>query len=173
MIEFRFHGRGGQGVRKSAQITARAAFLQGFETQDFSIYGAERQGAPLTSFARIEKKCVPTRGYVFNPDVIVILDDSISREKTLAGKKASTKVFVNSQEKGGKKNFFYANATDIALQETGKSIANTAILGAVAKKIPEISFENLEKAVRIELAKYPAKVIEGNVKAAKKVFEMV
>ncbi|MDO8647261.1 MAG: 2-oxoacid:acceptor oxidoreductase family protein [Candidatus Diapherotrites archaeon] len=174
MIEMRIHGRGGQGVQKSAQILSRAAFLKGFETQDFSIYGAERQGAPLTSFVRLERLCVPTRGYVFEPDVIVILDDSIPREKTLAGKKESTKVFINTQDKVSGKEFYALDATGIALNETGKAIANTALLGALAKKLPEfITWENLEKAIKIELAKYAPEVIEKNVNAAKKCFEMV
>jgi len=173
MLEFRIHGRGGQGVQKSAQILSRAAFLKGFETQDFSIYGAERQGAPLTSFVRVEKLCVPTRGYVFEPDIIIILDDSIPREKTLAGKKESTKVFINTEEKVSGENFYCIDATGIALQETGRAIANTAMLGAIAKKVPEITWENLEKAIRIELAKYKEEVLQKNVNAARKCFEMI
>ena len=35
MYEIRVHGRGGQGVRMSAHILGRAAFLSGFQTQDF------------------------------------------------------------------------------------------------------------------------------------------
>ncbi|HIH21374.1 MAG: 2-oxoacid:acceptor oxidoreductase family protein [Candidatus Diapherotrites archaeon] len=174
MLEFRIHGRGGQGVQKSAQILGRAAFLQGFDTQDFSIYGAERQGAPLTSFVRLEKGCVATRGYVFSPDFIVILDDSIPREKTLAGKKESTIVLVNSQEKENGKNFYSIDATGIALQETGKAIANVAMLGALAKKLPGvITLESLEKALRVELGKYKEEVLQKNVNAARKCFEMV
>lgn len=174
MIEFRIHGRGGQGVQKSAQILSRAAFLKGFETQDFSVYGAERQGAPLTSFVRVEHSCVPTRGYVFEPDVIIILDDSLPREKTLAGKKPDSKVFINSQEKVSGTGFYSIDATGIALKETGKPIANTALLGAIAEKMPEIvSFEKLEKAIRAELAKYSEEILEKNINAARKCFEMV
>ena len=56
MISMRIVGRGGQGVKKSAQILARAAYLAGYQTQDFAVYGAERRGAPVTSFCRIDKE---------------------------------------------------------------------------------------------------------------------
>ena len=39
--EVRWHGRGGQGVKMSAKILARGAFLSGFQIQDFAVYGAE------------------------------------------------------------------------------------------------------------------------------------
>jgi len=104
----------------------------------------------------------------------VILDDSIPREKTLAGKKESTIVLVNSQEKENGKNFYSIDATGIALQETGKAIANVAMLGALAKKLPGvITLESLEKALRVELGKYKEGVLQKNVNAARKCFEMV
>ena len=56
MIEIRLHGRGGQGVKKASQILGRAGFLAGYYVQDFALYGAERKGAPLTSFVRLSKK---------------------------------------------------------------------------------------------------------------------
>ena len=64
MISIRLHGRGGQGVKKAAQILARAAYLAGYATQDFALYGAERRGAPVTSFVRMDKEKINTRGYV-------------------------------------------------------------------------------------------------------------
>jgi pyruvate ferredoxin oxidoreductase gamma subunit len=67
MISVRIHGRGGQGVKKAAQILARAAYLAGYYTQDFALYGAERRGAPVTSFVRLDKDPIKTRGYVWNP----------------------------------------------------------------------------------------------------------
>ena len=63
MHEIRVHGRGGQGVKTTARILGRAAFIQGMHIQDFAIYGAERRGAPVASFCRIGKEEILTRGY--------------------------------------------------------------------------------------------------------------
>ncbi len=171
MIEIRVHGRGGQGVKKAAQILARAAHLSGFKTQDFAVYGAERQGAPVTSFVRMDKKNVDLRGYVFEPDYIIVLDDSIKRKKTLAGRKKETIGLINSGGKKKEKGIIKVDATDISLKETGKAIANVPMLGAFVKVSGKIPFKSLEKAIRIELEKYPEKIKEKNVNAARKGFE--
>ncbi len=175
------HGRGGQGVKKCAQIIARTAYLAGFYTQDFAIYGAERQGAPVTSFVRISEKPILVRGYIFEPQQIIALDESIAKEKIaaglateeiIAGKRKGTRLFMNTQKRVCE-GFVCVDATGVALKETGKPIANTAILGAFFKKNRGIAgFGHLEKAIRQELGKYSKEVLDANVRAAKKCFEM-
>ncbi|MDH5576003.1 MAG: 2-oxoacid:acceptor oxidoreductase family protein, partial [Nitrospirota bacterium] len=54
MIRIRFHGRGGHGVKTASRIVGTAAFLAGYQVQDSPIYGAERRGAPVTAFTRID-----------------------------------------------------------------------------------------------------------------------
>ncbi len=172
MIEIRFHGRGGQGIRKAAQILARAAYLSGYKTQDFALYGAERRGAPITSFARIDKKEIKTRGYIFEPDYIIILDETISKTTTLKGKKKTTKVIVNTYNQV--KHECVVDATKTAIDEIGNPLgANVALLGAFIHLYKLIPFENLEKAVRIELGKYNKELIDKNINAAKKCYELV
>ncbi|MFH0714211.1 MAG: 2-oxoacid:acceptor oxidoreductase family protein [Candidatus Diapherotrites archaeon] len=170
MIEIRIHGRGGQGVKKSAQIIARAASLKGMQTQDFAMYGAERQGAPVTSFVRADRKPIETRGYVFEPDWIIVLDDSIEREKTLEGRKEGTKILVNSQDLKKEKGIIKADATSIALKETGRAIANVALLGAFVRESKLFGMKELEKALEIELAK-KGDIVQKNLKAAQRVAE--
>lgn len=172
MIEIRIHGRGGMGVKKAAQILARAAYLSGFKTQDFALYGAERQGAPLTSFVRIDKREIAMRGYIVNPNYVLVLDESLPESKTLKGLEKNTMVIVNSKKSEKRKNFCSVDATGIALQETGKGIPNIAMLGALARKMKTIHFHDLEKAIAIELSKH-ANVVEKNIAAAKKCFEAV
>jgi len=172
MIEVRFHGRGGQGVKKSAQILARAAYLSGYKTQDFALYGAERRGAPVISFTRIDKKAIKTRGYIFEPDYIVILDETISESVTLKGKKSNTRVIINTHNKV--KHGCVVDATRIALEEVGTPLgANIALLGAFAHICKLISLENLEKAVITELGKYDKKLINKNIQAAKRCYDIV
>jgi len=173
MLEIRIHGRGGAGVKSCAQILGRAAFLSGFKTQDFSLYGAERRGAPVVSFVRIDKEPILERGYITTPEIVIILDDTLDFKKMLKGTDDSTLVLVNTarSHKLGldkKKNFICIDATSIALDVIGKPISNTVMLGLLVKILKnKISLENLEKAIEEKLKKYPEEIVEANKRAAK------
>ena len=53
LIEFRWHGRGGQGAKTACLLLADAAFCSGKYVQGFPEYGPERMGAPITAYNRI------------------------------------------------------------------------------------------------------------------------
>jgi len=55
MFELRFHGRGGRGCH-AAQTIAEAAVIEGNYAVAFPFFGAERRGAPVLAFARIDSK---------------------------------------------------------------------------------------------------------------------
>ena len=61
MIEFRIHGRGGQGNVSAAYLLAAAAFESGRMCQAFPSFGAERRGAPVTAFVRIDDRMIRMR----------------------------------------------------------------------------------------------------------------
>jgi len=167
MYGIRIHGRGGQGVKRAAKIIARAAYLAGYKTQDFAVYGAERQGAPLRSFVRIDRKEIGLVGYIEEPDFIIVLDESLDPKETLEGERKETIVLFNSErEKDRKKNHYSVDGTEIALEITGKAIANVAMLGAFTKLAPFIGMDEMKKAIRIELGKLPKGIVEKNLRAA-------
>ena len=173
MIEVRIHGRGGQGGKTAAQILARAAYLSGFKTQDFAMYGAERKGAPVISFARIDKDEIRTRGYIFEPDYIVVLDESVDVNKCMKGAKPTTQVIINTKKNySGIKNSHTLDATKVAMEKTGRPIPNVAILGAIVRLFgKKISFSSLVEAIKIELSeRLSAEVIRKNIEAAKECF---
>jgi len=167
MIEIRINGRGGMGVKKSAQILARAAFLKGYLTQDFALYGAERRGAPVVSFVRLDNKKIGTRGYIHEPDYIIVLDESIDDKVVMDGKKKSTKVIVNGV------GYCNVNASKIAMKHLGRNIPNIALLGAFCKVSKLFSLKDLEKAVSIELGKKGKEIVKKNMLAAKECYEKV
>ncbi len=178
MLEIRFHGRGGHGVKTSAQILGRAAYLAGFKVQDFSMYGAERRGAPVTSFVRFDKDEIKTRGYIFEPDIVVVLDDSLDFNRMLKGLKPNGYVVINRGSHphflGGKyKNrAFWINGTKIALEVIGKPIPNCVILGALVHLIKPITLEHLKKAIETEFKGHmPEDIILKNKKAAELGYE--
>lgn len=77
MIEIRFHGRGGQGAVTAAEILAKAAFEDGKYCQAFPFFGAERKGAPVMAFSRINDKPIRRRYQVYNPDHVLVLDETL------------------------------------------------------------------------------------------------
>ncbi|MEM5812127.1 MAG: 2-oxoacid:acceptor oxidoreductase family protein [Candidatus Aenigmatarchaeota archaeon] len=175
VYEIRIHGRGGQGVRMTAHILGRAAFLSGFITQDFAIYGAERRGAPVASFCRISKEDILTRGYIFNPDAVIVLDPTVEPGQILKGLKEGGKVIVNSERPLEKfPNAVFVDATKIAMDTLGKPIPNVTILGGLLKITNLFPLEKLKEAVRIELTEeeHP-EAVEGNIKACEICYNIV
>ena len=97
MIEIRFHGRGGQGAVTAAEILAKAAFEDGKYCQAFPFFGAERKGAPVMAFTRISDKPIKKRYQVYNPDYVIVLDETLLEAvDVLSGLKEEGKVIINS-----------------------------------------------------------------------------
>lgn len=181
MQEIRLHGRGGQGVRFAAKIIARLLFLSGYQTQDFAIYGAERRGAPVTSFVRFDKKPILERGYIFEPDIVVVLDDTLNFLAMTGGMKNGGFVLVNSHRNpeyfekkfGFNRRVYCIDATQIALQTIGKPIANAAIVGALVK-LMKLDIKKMEKSMSIEFGEENLKDVEKkNIEAAARCYEVL
>src|SRR5512139_4016430 len=80
-VEIRWHGRGGQGAITAAKIFAQAAFVSGFPGVLMApSFGTERRGAPVEVSLKIAKQKIYDLCPIQNPDVVVVLDDSILAE---------------------------------------------------------------------------------------------
>lgn len=181
MIQIRFHGRGGQGAKVASRIVGRAGFLAGLFAQDFPLFGAERQGAPIVASTRLSHEMIDRRGYVENPDLVVIMDDSLLKEthlKILQGVHRGIPVLVNSH--GSQVDWLvedlypvvYIPLTLIAHRVIGHHSLSAVVAGAVAKFVPEITEDMLEAAISIELADIGLSpdLIRKNTLAAKMVY---
>jgi pyruvate ferredoxin oxidoreductase gamma subunit len=181
MYQVRCHGRGGFGVKTTAHVLGKIAFLSGYQTQDFALYGAERRGAPLTSFTRYDKKTILERGYIFEPDAVIILDEHLNFAVMLKGLKKNSFVLINSKKPASyfkkrykiKQKIYCLDATEIAIKNLGKPLPNIAILGAFIKlsKLPE---KNLELAIKEQMEEvHHPEAISGNIKAAKECMKLI
>lgn len=74
MKEIKIFGRGGQGAVMASQILATAAFLEGYWAQTFPQFGAERRGAPVIAYIRLDHEPIPIRSKVYAPDVVIVMD---------------------------------------------------------------------------------------------------
>lgn len=103
MIRIRFHGRGGHGTKSASRIVGTAAFLSGYQAQDSPLYGAERRGAAVVAFTRIDSAVIRERGVIEQPDLIVLADETLLDNpdaKVLAGQESASAIFINTQAAG-------------------------------------------------------------------------
>lgn len=174
MYGIRIHGRGGQGAKTAAKIIARACFLEGKETQDFAIYGAERRGAPIMSFARIDDKRILTRGYIMHPDLVAVLDDTLLNTVDVTKGLEKGVLFINTTKKlkiKTKARVHTADLTDLALRAIGADITDTALVGGIAKISGIARLESILKAIEIELGKLGEKKVKKNQELAEIAWE--
>lgn len=171
MIEIRLHSRGGQGGVTAAKMLAYAAFLDGKEATATPMYGAERRGAAVVSYIRIDDNPIRIYSQVKNPDLVIVLDSSVMETvNVLEGIKPDGKVLINSAtplEIEGHETF-HIDLTGIALSLemtlAGNPILNTPLLGALAK-YGLVSRESVRKVIAETFKD------ERNVTAAMQAFE--
>ena len=177
MKEIRFHGRGGQGAVSASNILANAAFLEGRYVQAFLLIGAERRGAPVMAFTRIDDKPIRVRSQIYSPDYVVVLDSQLAELMDVSsGIKPSGIVFINSDRDvkefkfGNPSKVITLDVTSVALKNglgiPTAPIVNTAVLGAFACVSGTVGLDALLTAVR-EMA--PAKP-EANVRATEEAY---
>jgi 2-oxoacid:acceptor oxidoreductase gamma subunit (pyruvate/2-ketoisovalerate family)/2-oxoacid:acceptor oxidoreductase delta subunit (pyruvate/2-ketoisovalerate family) len=77
MKEIVFYARGGQGAVTAAAVLVAAMAIEGKYAQAFPFFGGERRGAPVKAFLRIDDKPISTRGQIYQPDCIVVLDTKL------------------------------------------------------------------------------------------------
>ncbi len=176
MIEVKISGRGGQGAVLASQILASAFFEKGFYVQSFPSFGAERRGAPVSAFLRVDSKEITLRYSVQYPDWIVLFDPNLLKNPMImAGASEKTSFLVNSGSIQGMtvksyKSLFVVDAAAIAeellLKTTSFTIVNTAMVGAFAKASGLLDLPSIERAVGQQV---PVKR-ESNIAAARKAF---
>lgn len=153
MYEIRLHSRGGQGGVTAAKLIAYAAFLDGKYATATPLYGAERRGAPVVSFIRIDDEPIRVYSQIRNPDLVIVLDESImDLVDVLAGIHPDGEVFINSQ-KGTTVDGHRTYPVDLTgislslnLVLAGNPILNTPLIGAIAK-LGIISQESAKQAI--------------------------
>ncbi len=178
LVEIRWHGRGGQGAVTSAELLAQAAINEGKYAQAFPAFGAERRGAPVVAFLRIDPAHpIRVRSEVAEPDVVVVLDPSLLRVvKVTSGLKAKGVLVVNTHkspdevaaEFGVSCCLATVDATKIAREKLGVPIVNTAMIGAFLKASPVVRKESLVEPLRERFGR----LADRNIAAMEQAYEM-
>jgi 2-oxoacid:acceptor oxidoreductase gamma subunit (pyruvate/2-ketoisovalerate family) len=144
MIEVTLYGRGGQGGVTLAKLIATAYFLRGKHAQAFGVYAAERSGAPIQAYVRIDDEEITNHNQIREPDHVIVLDPTLIGPHVLSGMKPHGWVILNTPRPASEWgdlfpscNVATVDATDIAVQHGLGSrivpIVNTTMLGAIAR----------------------------------------
>ncbi len=196
MYQVRWHGRGGQGAVTAAKIFAMAASLQAvseaalflkmsdcarrtdpppagtqlYFAQSFPAFGAERRGAPVQAFTKIDSSPILDRSQVYEPDAVVVLDPGLLQSiDVTAGLKPGGLLVINGARLAigrmplVKFDCTIVNATEISLEILGKPIANTVMVGALCAVLNFMTLASIQKAIAGTL---PAHLAAANIKAA-------
>lgn len=146
MMEMTIHGRGGQGGVTLAKLIATAFFNQGKYVQAFGVYAAERSGAPLQAYVRVDDDEIVNHNQVESPDHVIVLDRTLIGPHVAAGMKPGGWLILNSPDPPeafeamfpGRK-VATVDATAIAVENglgtKAVPIVNTTVWGAVARAL--------------------------------------
>ena len=186
VVEFRWHGRGGQGAKTAALLLADVAFKTGKYVQGFPEYGPERMGAPITAYNRIGDSEIRVHSNIYHPNFVVVVDEGLLESVDVAkGIKDGGAVVVNSSRSpeevrneirdfDGK--VYTIDAKKVSVSCLGKYFPNTPMLAAAVKISGVMEKDEflgeMEASFMHKFASKP-EVIEGNMNALKMAFEEV
>ena len=163
----------------AAQALASSAHAEGGYATAFPFFGAERRGAPVLAFTRIDEKRVYRKTQVYEPDFVVVLDEGLlDTVNVVEGLKEGGMVLVNSAKKpeevdvGIDVKMATVDATSVALEVLKQPATNSSILGALSKATGLVSIESIEKGIlQVFGDRLGPKIGEKNAKAARVAYD--
>jgi len=184
LLEIRWHGRGGQGAKTAAAMVAEVAVEAGKFAQAAPEYGAEREGAPIRAFTRISDGAIRMHDAIYYPDIVVVLDETLMDTQGVQdGLEKDGILLVNTKKspqqvrealglEGGK--VYTIDATSIALEEIGRPIPNTVMIGALCAVTGVVEADHIKKDIEKKLGgKLSEKMLQGNMRAVERAFKEV
>ena len=180
-----WHGRGGQGAKTAAAMVADVALTQGKYSQGFPEYGPERMGAPMRGYTRISEKPITVHSSLEAADAVVVFDDTLldvvdvcdmlveGGPVVINTAQSAAEVTKSLKLKKGQK-VHVIDATKIAIDEIGRPIPNTPMIGALMKVTGLLPVEAFAHDIEKKFGnKFGPKVVQGNIKALKRAFDEV
>lgn len=180
----RFESIGGLGANLAGKILAEAGVLHlGLNGAQFSSYGSEKKGSPVTTYIRFapHQAVIRITEPILEPDVIAVFHESLLREPgTLSGLKPGGVLVVNTaqspqaiRERTGLTGVTIScvNAQQLAIDE--KTRANTAMLGALARVIPFLSPEAVLQSIEEAFGQKDHSLVDANVRTFHRGYEEI
>jgi pyruvate ferredoxin oxidoreductase gamma subunit len=183
IFEIIFHARGGQGAKTAAEIIAQAALHEGKFVQAFPSFGPERSGAPTKTYVRISDNVIRTHEPVVDPDVVLVLDDTLIDSQIVTGGLDKNEALVINSKKAvheikeiirydGK--IYPVDANGISMEIIGQPRPNTVILGKFVKITEIVKLESvIEEFRKIFEDKVGKEACDKNVAAIEKAYDSI
>ncbi len=188
IFEVIFFARGGQGAKTTAEILAQAGTHENKFVQAFPSFGPERSGAPTKTYLRISDHEIRTHEPVVDPDLVVVLDDTLLDSQEVAfnldkdefliinTKMAEYEVREKLIQKGGKfeGKIHPIDASGISLSIIGQPRPNTVILGKFVQVSGVVKMESMiEEFRRIFEKKLGKENCDKNIQAIEKAYDAI
>lgn len=188
IFEVIFFARGGQGAKTAAEILAQAATAEGSFVQAFPNFGPERSGAPTKTYLRIADAVIRTHEPIVDPDVVVVLDDTLLTSQDVAHNlDRHEALIVNTEmtenevrdaivQAGGKfeGKIYLVDASGISLKIVGSPRPNTVILGKLVKVTEAVRIESVvAEFKKIFEGKIGKEATDKNVEAIERAYDIV
>lgn len=183
ITEVVFFARGGQGAKVAAEIIAQAAVFEGKFVQAFPNFGPERSGAPTKTYVRISEKPIRTHEPVIDPDIVIILDETLLEADDIKEYFGGRELLVINSEKssdelkeklGFKGEINAVPANRISMEVIGQMRPNTVILGRFVQVSRLVSLEGIKEEFRnIFEDKIGKESCDKNIAAIERAYELV
>lgn len=169
----------------AGKLLAETALGTGQYFQAFPDYGPERMGAPIKAYTRLSPVPIDLHCQIEEPNVVLVLDPTLlGTVPVTEGLKEDGVLLVNTPQspseiremtdfKTGR--VFTVDASHIAIEEIGREITNTPMIGALAKATGLFEIDDLIDQTRKRFTKLMMKedIIEANVRAMRRAVKEV
>jgi 2-oxoacid:acceptor oxidoreductase gamma subunit (pyruvate/2-ketoisovalerate family) len=152
MFEMRVHGLGGQGAVTLVTWVAQAAYGTGKHVQAFPFFSAERRGAPVKAYLRVDDNPIDLRSQIVRPDLLVTMSAELTGLAIAEGIAEDGELLINAGpelaerlSKRFSREIYHIDATGIALEHgleiEGMPMVNVPLLGAIVRRGKLAPFE--------------------------------
>ncbi len=165
MREIRWHARAGQGAKTASQLYATAMLRAGKSVQAFPEYGAERRGAPLRAYTRVDDRPIRRHDTIEHPDAVVVLEPSLVGEVDVArGLEPGGFVLLNGESVPDELASLDVRCVPASRLAGGSKFVNLVMVGALAAAFDERTPTPVaDAAVELLGAKAPPEQIRSAV----------
>jgi len=185
LTEIRWHARAGQGAVTAAKVVAETALSANQYMQAMPEYGPERMGAPIKAFTRISNEPIEIHNNIENPDVVIVLDESLIDVVDVAeGISDNGIIIINTCSPAADVKRFMGlgdnvrvatvDASGIAVDTIKRDIPNAPIVGALARTTDVIDVEAFKGLLAKNLGKkFGQQMIDANFEAVDRAYREV
>jgi pyruvate ferredoxin oxidoreductase gamma subunit len=177
MIEVIQISRGGSGGVTGAKILAKAAMLEGMDSQAIPKYGSERSGAAVEAYIRFDTKPIRIHSPVYKAQHAIIFEEVFLSRIDVENVDKNGVIIINAKEipeslKGTGRKIALVDATrisqELGLIMSGYTLINGTMLGAFVKGTKIVGLDSIAQAM---VETWGERIAPKNAEAAKRAFE--